>query len=297
MGGRLLDGHGDNRNRLRRLGIRPKPIRPNCSRPRKRRRSTALRPCISPAPRAPREAMGARPFSEVLVTSLRPDSMQGGFTVSVDGFRADVKVISKGGVFTAELPFYIGRSRRPTRRSWTRGPAELMDPQTGLTSLIGAASDLRMGPERRRPESSRQRRRHDPGQQGTCPSRPLAEAARGTRRTHRSRRRRAPTGPLDRAFHQAARQHLRLDPHRLRRARGHHAALRLLREAGRRESRPAASRRSRVAVLIAAADTYVVVVALPSIMGGAGLGLDRLQRSDADSERLPARLHRGAVAP
>jgi MFS family permease len=34
-----------------------------------------------------------------------------------------------------------------------------------------------------------------------------------------------------------------------------------------------------VAVLLAAADTYVVVVALPSIMNGVGVGLDRLQRA------------------
>jgi MFS family permease len=33
------------------------------------------------------------------------------------------------------------------------------------------------------------------------------------------------------------------------------------------------------AVLLAAADTYVVVVALPSIMGGVGIGLDQLQRA------------------
>ena len=33
------------------------------------------------------------------------------------------------------------------------------------------------------------------------------------------------------------------------------------------------------AVLLAAADTYVVVVALPSIMNGVGVGLDRLQRA------------------
>ena len=34
-----------------------------------------------------------------------------------------------------------------------------------------------------------------------------------------------------------------------------------------------------IAVLLAAADTYVVVVALPNIMNGVGLGLDRLQRA------------------
>ncbi|MBO0893715.1 MAG: MFS transporter, partial [Acidimicrobiales bacterium] len=33
------------------------------------------------------------------------------------------------------------------------------------------------------------------------------------------------------------------------------------------------------AVLLAAADTYVVVVALPSMMSGVGVGLDRLQRA------------------
>lgn len=34
-----------------------------------------------------------------------------------------------------------------------------------------------------------------------------------------------------------------------------------------------------IAVLLAAADTYVVVVVLPNIMNGVGLGLDRLQRA------------------
>src|SRR5947209_13784398 len=34
-----------------------------------------------------------------------------------------------------------------------------------------------------------------------------------------------------------------------------------------------------VGVLLAAADTYVVVVVLPNIMNGVGLGIDRLQRA------------------
>ncbi len=46
---------------------------------------------------------------------------------------------------------------------------------------------------------------------------------------------------------------------------------------------PTADRRrlvlAAVAVLLAAADTYVVVVVLPNIMNGVGLGLDRLQRA------------------
>jgi MFS family permease len=52
------------------------------------------------------------------------------------------------------------------------------------------------------------------------------------------------------------------------------------------EAEGAAGRRDRwrlalaaMAVLLAAADTYVVVVALPSIMSGVGVGLDRLQRA------------------
>ncbi|MGH9077421.1 MAG: MFS transporter, partial [Acidimicrobiales bacterium] len=43
---------------------------------------------------------------------------------------------------------------------------------------------------------------------------------------------------------------------------------------GRRALVPAGA-----AVLLGAADTYVVVVALPSIMGGTGLGVDQLQRA------------------
>ena len=41
------------------------------------------------------------------------------------------------------------------------------------------------------------------------------------------------------------------------------------------------------AVLLAASDTYVVVVALPSIMNGVGVGLDRLQRATPIIWRSP----------
>ena len=35
----------------------------------------------------------------------RPAQLQGSFSVTVDGFGANVKVVSKGGVFAAQLPF------------------------------------------------------------------------------------------------------------------------------------------------------------------------------------------------
>ena len=48
---------------------------------------------------------------------VRPDSLQGSFTVNIQGFNAEVKVVSKGGVFEAELPFQSKYTKR-TRRAW-----------------------------------------------------------------------------------------------------------------------------------------------------------------------------------
>jgi lipoprotein LprG len=79
----------------------------------------------------------------------RPGRIKGTFTVSIDGFPASVKVISEGGVFTAELPFSSRYIRTDPSRFGLEDPAEFMDPNAGLTRLLVIASDPKMGgPER-----------------------------------------------------------------------------------------------------------------------------------------------------
>ncbi len=84
---------------------------------------------------------------------VRPDGMQGTFTVTISGFSADVKVITKGGVFMAQLPFSSGyKVTKPSSFGLTN-PAELMQPNTGLTNLLTEAqnptftSQVRIGGE------------------------------------------------------------------------------------------------------------------------------------------------------
>jgi len=77
----------------------------------------------------------------------RPDAMSGTFTVNVKGFPADVKVVSKGGVFEAQLPFMSGYVRTDPANFGLKNPAELMDRQTGVTNLLSLAENPQAGPQ------------------------------------------------------------------------------------------------------------------------------------------------------
>jgi len=77
----------------------------------------------------------------------RPDSIQGSFTVSIAGFPAEVKVISSGGVFAAQLPFTSGYVKTEPSRFGLENPAQLMDPNSGITSLLAGATDPKLGPQ------------------------------------------------------------------------------------------------------------------------------------------------------
>jgi LppX_LprAFG lipoprotein len=80
---------------------------------------------------------------------VRPDSMQGTFTVTIAGFSADVKVVTKGGVFMAQLPFSSGYKVTNPSSFGLTNPAELMSPDTGLTNLLTEAQNPRFtGQER-----------------------------------------------------------------------------------------------------------------------------------------------------
>jgi lipoprotein LprG len=66
----------------------------------------------------------------------RPDSLQGSFTVSIKGFNTTVKVVSKGGVFEAQLPFQSKYTKTNPASIGLTDPAQLLDPSHGLSNLL-----------------------------------------------------------------------------------------------------------------------------------------------------------------
>jgi lipoprotein LprG len=66
----------------------------------------------------------------------RPDDLQGSFTVTVDGFDASVKVVAKGSVFEAELPFTSHYARANPASFGFSNPALLLSPTNGLSTLL-----------------------------------------------------------------------------------------------------------------------------------------------------------------
>jgi lipoprotein LprG len=66
----------------------------------------------------------------------RPDSLQGSFTVSINGFTTTVKVVSKGGVFYAQLPFQSTYTKTDPGSFGLTDPTRLLDPDHGLSNLL-----------------------------------------------------------------------------------------------------------------------------------------------------------------
>jgi hypothetical protein len=70
----------------------------------------------------------------------RPDQLQGSFTVDVNGFSASVKVVSKGGVFEALLPFQSHYGRTNPASFGLTDPSQLLNPTHGLSNLLTIGS-------------------------------------------------------------------------------------------------------------------------------------------------------------
>lgn len=79
----------------------------------------------------------------------RPASLQGSFSVAISGFTANVKVAAVGDVFEAELPFTSHYTKTNPANFGLTNPAELLDPQKGLTNLLTLAQDPKLGPTKR----------------------------------------------------------------------------------------------------------------------------------------------------
>lgn len=66
----------------------------------------------------------------------RPDELQGSFMVNVNGLGVSVKVVSKGGVFEALLPFQTHYGRTNPASFGLTDPSQLLDPTHGLSNLL-----------------------------------------------------------------------------------------------------------------------------------------------------------------
>lgn len=80
---------------------------------------------------------------------VRPDSLQGQFSVAVNGFTVNVGVVSVGGVFEAKPPFYTRYQKTDPASYGLADPAQLFDRQKGLSSLLTLAQDPKLGPATR----------------------------------------------------------------------------------------------------------------------------------------------------
>jgi lipoprotein LprG len=70
----------------------------------------------------------------------RPDQLQATFTVTIAGSSAPVKVVSKGGVFAAQLPFQTKFTRTTPTALGLTNPSVLLDPNRGLSNLLTAGT-------------------------------------------------------------------------------------------------------------------------------------------------------------
>lgn len=79
----------------------------------------------------------------------RPSSLRGTFSIALSGFTASVKVVSVGAVFEAELPFTNHFEKTDPSNFGLTNPAELLDPNKGLTRLLTLAQNPQSGPTER----------------------------------------------------------------------------------------------------------------------------------------------------
>ncbi|MHB8719388.1 MAG: LppX_LprAFG lipoprotein [Candidatus Dormibacteria bacterium] len=77
----------------------------------------------------------------------RPDGFSGVLTVVVDGLPVNVDVVSVGGVFYARTPLSGGSYDRTDPSTYGFGdPAKLLDPNSGLSSLLSICSNAASAP-------------------------------------------------------------------------------------------------------------------------------------------------------
>jgi lipoprotein LprG len=79
----------------------------------------------------------------------RPSSFQGTLKVLAAGATVDLKVVSVGGKVYAQLPFTSSYSVVDPKAFGFGDPGALLDPQTGISQLLKAATNAKLGTEKR----------------------------------------------------------------------------------------------------------------------------------------------------
>jgi lipoprotein LprG len=79
----------------------------------------------------------------------RPASFEGTLKVMALGSTLDLEVISVDGTVYAQLPFTSSFSEVDPAAFGFGDPGRLLDPQTGISQLLGSADSVTMGEERR----------------------------------------------------------------------------------------------------------------------------------------------------
>ncbi|MGY1603057.1 LppX_LprAFG lipoprotein [Geodermatophilus sp. SYSU D00815] len=80
---------------------------------------------------------------------LRPASFQGTLQVQTAGATADLEVVSIDGTVYAQLPFVQTWSEIDPAQFGFGDPGALLDPDTGISQLLGQAENAELGDERR----------------------------------------------------------------------------------------------------------------------------------------------------
>jgi lipoprotein LprG len=79
----------------------------------------------------------------------RPSSFQGTLKVLAAGATVDLKVVSVAGKVYAQLPFTTTYSTVDPKAFGFGDPGALLDPQTGISQLLKAATGAKLGSEKR----------------------------------------------------------------------------------------------------------------------------------------------------
>jgi lipoprotein LprG len=79
----------------------------------------------------------------------RPSSFKGTLQVLTAGATVDVDVVSVDGTVWAKLPFTPGFAEVDPAKFGIGDPADLLDPETGISQLLSSVEDPQLGDERR----------------------------------------------------------------------------------------------------------------------------------------------------
>ena len=217
---------------------------------------------------------------------MHPSAFEGTFKLSVNGLPADADVIAVEGKTYAKNSLLLP--------DWTPidpadygapDPAKLMDPDGGFSGLLAAAEDVKTGDSVRGGKDNKEILTEYTGTISSDAVSALIPAAEGdfsftyTISDNDELRGGRAQGRL---LRQGPRRHdLHAEPGQLRHREGHPGAVSGSSgpEAGAASSPRVLLTLAAVAVAFAAADTYVVVLALPEMMGSVGIPIDKLQRA------------------